>query len=108
MDLLVQKFSEVGLTPAFSAAAATGDTFTNNGSTYLFVKNQDAAAMNVTVESATKCSQGFDHDLVVAVAAGTTEQIGPLPANRFNDAQGKVSVSYSAVTSVTVAVVSSV
>jgi hypothetical protein len=100
-----QLFKNVGISPAFVAATATGDTFENDGTNYLFVKNASAAAINVTVDSFRQCSHGFDHDLVVSVPAGATEQIGPFDANRYTNDNGQVSVTYSAVASVTVAVV---
>jgi hypothetical protein len=42
---------------------------------------------------------------VVAVAAGATEDIGPLTPGRFADTDGLAGVTYSSVTSVTVAAV---
>lgn len=105
MDISVQKFAEVGLTPTFVAAGADGDTYTNAGVTYLFVKNDGPAAIEVTIDSVRKCDQGFDHDEKVTVEAGTTGQLGPFPFSRFNNAGQKVAVSYSDVTDVTVAVV---
>lgn len=101
-NLTVAKFSVVGVGPTFVAAAAGGDTFYNNGQTYLVVKNSSGASINVTVDSKKQCSHGFDHDLVTAVAAGATKQIGPFPTDRYNDDNGYASVSYSAVTTVTV------
>lgn len=104
-DIAVQQFATVGLDPAFTAAGAGGDTYTNAGDTYLFVTNGGGAPINVTLNAQTQCNQGFDHDTIVAVAAAETKQIGPLAAGRYNDASGKVNVTYSGVTSVTVAVV---
>lgn len=103
----VQAFSVAGLTPNFVAASAGGDTFDNAGANYLFVKNQSASSITVTVDSVQQCSHGFDHDQVVTVTAGQTKQIGLFPTTRYNNASGQVAVSYSAVASVTVAVVNS-
>lgn len=90
----------------FVAAGAGGDDFVNDGRTVLIVKNTDASPKTVTVNSQTLCSQGFDHDIAVIVPATTGEAvIGSFPKGRFNDATGKVLVTYSAVTSVTVAAV---
>lgn len=87
------------------AAAGGGDEFINDGATRLHVKNDGAGSINVTVNSQAQCNHGFDHDLVVAVAAGAEKIIGPFPTSRFNDANGKVQVAYSDATSVTVAAV---
>ncbi|RJX18505.1 MAG: hypothetical protein C4570_06400 [Ammonifex sp.] len=102
-QLTVQNIALAGLTPSYAAAAAGGDNFTNDGRAFLHVKNGSASSINVTVDSAVPCNQGFDHDITVAVAAGADKMIGPFDPERFNDSTGKVNVTYSAVTTVTVA-----
>lgn len=101
--LTVQTPSLTGLDPTLTAASGGGDEFVNDGATVLHVKNGGGGSINVTVDSQTPCSQGFDHDVVVAVPAGAERLIGPFPQARFNDANGKAQVAYSGVTSVTVA-----
>lgn len=102
--LALQQITQSGLAPAFVAAAAGGDSLQPGDSVKLHVKNGGAGSVTVTVNSQRKCDQGVDHDLAVAIAAGAEAIIGPLPANRFADpADGLVKVTYSAVTSVTVA-----
>ncbi|RJQ09892.1 MAG: hypothetical protein C4551_03215 [Bacillota bacterium] len=102
--LTVQQTSLTGLNPAFGAAAAGGDEFVNSGKAVLYVKNGSAGAVTVTVNSQTACNYGFDHDAEVSVPASGERVIGPFPKSRFDDAAGKVQVTYSGVTSVTVAV----
>lgn len=102
-QLTVQKATLSGLAPTFAAADAAGDTFANDGRTHLHVKNGSAAAVTVTVDSVTACSYGFDHNAEVSVPAGGERIIGPFDQNRFGTT---AAVSYSAVTSVTVAAVS--
>ena len=104
-NLNVQEFSTVGLATTFTAAGATGDTFTNAGTTYMFVKNSSAAPITVTIDSIAKCDQGFDHDVNYTVPAGETAQIGPFAPGRYNNANQQVKATYSATASVTVAVV---
>lgn len=99
--LTVQQIDLDGLTPAFVAAAAGGDTFANNGRSYVHVKNGGAGAITVTVDSVSNCNQGFDHNAGGSVAAGAEGLFGPFPSARFNTA-GEVSVTYSGVTTVTV------
>lgn len=89
----------------FAAAAAT-DTFPNDGNTVLIVKNDSAADITVTIDSARPCNYGFDHDVSVTVPAGGERVIGPFPRNRFNDNNSQVAVSFSDTLSVTVAAVS--
>jgi hypothetical protein len=103
--LSAQAVTRAGLNPAFVAADAAGDTFLPGDRIQLRVKNASAAAVTVTVNSVRPCDQGFDHDVAVSVPAGGDLTIGPFPSERFAGAGGVVSVSYSAVTSVTVAVV---
>lgn len=100
--LTVQAVSLAGVVPSATAAAALGDTFVNDGRTFLKVINGAGAPINVTIDSVINCDQGEDHNVVVAVANGTTRYIGPFPPDRFNNASGAVSVTYSAVTSITV------
>lgn len=102
--LNVQKATLTGLNPTFVAASAAGDDFTNSGKAVLYIRNGGAAEVTVTVNSQTPCNYGFDHDAVVAVPAGGERIIGPFPKARFNDANDKVQIAYSGVTSVTVAV----
>ena len=103
--LTPQKTSQVGVSVTLQAAAGGGDSFPAAGNRVLRVNNASGASINVTVNSQKTCDQGFDHDLVVAVPAATTREIGPFDPTRFRDANGLVQVTYSAVASVTVACV---
>lgn len=103
-NLYVQRATLTGLSPSYTAADPAGDEFANSGRAVLHVKNGGAASIDVTINSEAPCDYGYDHDVVVAVPAGAERIIGPFPKQRFNDPLSKVHVSYSAVTSVTVAV----
>lgn len=103
--LTIQTAGLTGLTKTMAAASAGGDTFANDGKTVFSVKNGGASAITVTINSQHLCNQGFDHDLVVSVAAGSEISFPELDIYRFNDTSGNVVVTYSAVTSVTVAAV---
>lgn len=100
--LTVQSATRGGLISSFVGADVAGDSFPNDGHTVLRVKNGSAASITVTLNSARPCSQGFDHDEPVSVPAGAEPDIGPFPTDRWNDVNGRMNVSYSAVTSVTV------
>ena len=103
--LAKQQIINTGLVPAYSAAAGGGDTFNPGDNTFLHAKNASGAPITVTVDSKTPSNFGTDVDLVVAVAAGSERMIGPLPASRFQDpTTGLGNVTYSGVTSLTVAV----
>jgi hypothetical protein len=102
--------TEAGLTPTGAAAAGGGDQFENTGVEYLYVKNGGGGSINVTITaqdtSVTMANYGTltKADSVVAVAAGATAIIGLFPKSAYNDANSYVQVTYSGVTSVTVAV----
>jgi hypothetical protein len=93
-----------GITPTYASAASGGDSFLNtDGRTFLQIKNA-GSSITVTIASRKLCSQGHDHDPVITVGATTGDVMaGPFNPEEFNDAAGLVSVTYSAVTSVTVA-----
>lgn len=86
---------------------ASGDTFANDGRTFLHVKNANASPSVVTINSIRPCDQGVDHDIAVTVAATTgDEMIGPFPPSRFNDSSGNVTVTtYSVTATVSVAAI---
>ncbi len=88
---------------ALAAAGAGGDTFSNDGRTYLYVVNDGLASITVTIDSPRACSYGFSHDVSFSVPASSRRQAGPFNPSRFGTV---VSVAYSGVSSVTVAAVS--
>jgi len=105
--LTLQTVTKAGITPTYAAAAALGDSFPNNGSTFLIVKNANVGATRtVTINSLVACSQGFDHDVVVSVPASSEEWIGPFEPSRFNSTSNAVGVTYSSEADVTVAAIS--
>lgn len=99
-ELAVVKVSRDGVEPAYVAADVAGDTFVNDGTTMLHVKNGGAGVSTVTIDSPNVCNQGEVHDVVIAVPAGEERLIGPFPVARFSRT---VSVSYDVITTVTVA-----
>lgn len=97
------------LTPAVSgallgavAAAGGGDTFVNNGSTLLYLKNGSGGSITVTIITAGATRQGVAiADVSVVLAAGEERVVGPFDPSDFNGASG-ISLTYSGVTSLTV------
>jgi hypothetical protein len=83
---------------------ANGDTFVNDGKTFMHIKNANAGTCTVTVASAANCNQGFNHPNVVVVAASTGDEIiGDFDPARFGST---VTVtSYTQTTSVLVAMI---
>lgn len=102
--LTVQTLAATGSVVTFTAAAGGGDEFANDGKTFFEVNNGGGAPITVTIVAESPCNQGTLHDVVGSVTNGTVKKFGPFDRQRFNDATtGRVGVTYSAVTSVTVA-----
>ncbi len=100
--ITAQAYAETGIAPTFTAVNAS-DVLTNNGNSYLEVKNANAAACTVTVTAVTNCNQNFSHNMSVSVPATTGDKvIGPFPIARFGTAPV---VTYSVTASVTAALV---
>lgn len=101
--LTAQSVSQAGLTPAYTAVAAS-DTFANDGTVFLHVKNGGGSPDTVTITSVKTCDQGSTHNLTVSVPAGAERILGPFETSRFNDpTTGLVTAGHSFTTSVTAA-----
>lgn len=107
------------VTPAISgtvfapaAASAGGDAMVvGRGGNFLYVKNGSGGSINVTLaaQQTTRPADGAFPSMtlanqVVAVGAGVEKIIGPIPA-AFADGNGKCQITYSGVTSLTVAAI---
>ena len=111
-DLPIQEVVEAGAAPTFTAVAAAGDAVLNlDGNIILYFKNVNVAARAVTVtaQDTSEKVPGFGDmtkaDVVLVVPALTGEIVaGPFPRRAFNDALGKLQLTYNAETDLTVAV----
>jgi hypothetical protein len=103
--LATQAISRAGLTPALTAAAGGGDKFTPTKDTVLMVVNGGGSPVTVTVVTPGVNQIGLNiDDPAASVPAGGTKLIGPFPAEFFaNPVGGLADVTYSGVTSLTVA-----
>lgn len=105
-----QTLAEDGITPTLAAASAGGDQFENTSAEIVVVKNASGAGITVTAhaQNTTKDVPGYGTMTKAngggAVAAGATAYFGPFPTKAFNNASGRISLSYSSTTSVTVGV----
>lgn len=100
----VQTITWTGTTPTFNNASADGNTFVNNGSVLLYIKNGSGATITATLTTPQTVHGLAVSDLSVAVAAAGEKVAGPFGPETFNDSDGKVTVSWSATSSVTFAV----
>lgn len=103
--LSVQNMALTGLQYTTStAAAAGGDVFANDGRTYIIIKNASASTRTATFDAVASLDKpGFGTvpiaDTAITVPGSGTNgglvMIGPFPPDRFNNASGQVSVTYS-------------
>lgn len=94
-----------GNDPLYVAAAGGGDEFAVDDDTVFHVRNGSGVSVNVTLTSTAGTEPGIAAaNKVVAVPAGANRDIRVKPAGRFKNANGRCAVTYSAVTTVTVAV----
>lgn len=104
--LTTQTMSQAGLTPTLAAATSGGDTFAPTNQTFLMVKNASGGSVTVTIiTTAVVFSQNLP-DIAVVVANGATTLLGPYdPGEVAAAGTGLCAVTYSSVTSVTVAAI---
>lgn len=98
-----QDVNITGFVPTYTAVSSS-DTFDNDGRTMLYVKNGGASPDTVVLDSLVACNQGTDHNGGSIVTNATERVFGPFDPVRFNDANGRVTVTHSFITSVTCAV----
>ena len=77
----------------------------NSGRDFIHIKNGAGSPQTITIASPTACNEGGTHPLVIAVPLTSEAMIGPFPQVRFNDIYGKVNVTYSAVVTLTIAII---
>ena len=100
-----QQSKTTGTALNFVAASAGGDQVATSDRGLFLVKNGGASAVTVTVATPGNTKYGAAiPDISVSVAAGATTAVGPLPSDLANSS-GVADITYSAVTSVTVAAV---
>lgn len=106
--LASQTVVDEGITVALTAANVDGHKIAGGGEVILLVQNDDAAPVNVTIQTASTQDGLAVADQVVAVAAGALKAIGPFRSSTYDRASGSadagmVYVDFSAVTDLTCA-----
>jgi hypothetical protein len=107
-----QVLGEDGLTASYVAAAGGGDQVVNtDGGTFLHIKNGSGGSITVTVAEQISGTTVTDPNLgkltkanaTKAIAAGAEAFFGPFKKQGFNDVNGNIQITYSSVTSLTIA-----
>lgn len=104
--LATQRITRAGIAPSYAAAAAGGDKCRPGGDVFLHVKNGSAGALTVTIVTPGEAIENVAiADLAVSVPAAGEQLIGPLPGSQFGNSadSGLASITYSGVTSLTIA-----
>lgn len=104
-QLTVQKVTAEGSKPVFSPASFSGDTFENQGDTYIHVKNDYIGSTTVTITAQRECNHGELHNVQVVIPSGEERYFGVFATDRFNDENGNVHVKCDPIPSVTVAAI---
>ncbi len=110
-SVTTQRITRAGLEPVLTAPVADGD-IVDPGNVAVWVDNGSGASITVTAITPGTVSGLAVADLAVVVPAGESRLVGPLPASVFaqpadaDPGANRVLVDYSAVASVTRAVVS--
>lgn len=106
MSLLAyQQAKPTGQAVTMQAASGGGDTIPVSANGALLVRNGDASQKTVTIVVPGEQYGQARPDIPVVVAAGATALIGPFPFDLADPVTRLVNVTYSAVTSVTVAAI---
>lgn len=102
--LTTQTITADGLSPSYASAAGGGDKVRPGRGVFIHVRNGDASPMTVTLATPGTVDGLAIADRAVTVAAGGSRMI-PVPVAAYGDPadSGLASITYSAVTSVTVA-----
>ena len=105
-----QKAVLTGLTPSYASCAGGGDVVDNSdGKTFLHVKNGSGGSITVTVTAQSTSLSTTTHGLLtvsnvaIAIGAGSERIIGPFPKQAYNNASKQLAITYSGVTSLTIA-----
>lgn len=110
LTILAVGRSNNGLTPAFTSVNATDVYFAqNDGRLLLHVKNANAGAGTVTVQTPNTVDSQATlaiTDLTATVPANTGDKmIGPFPPTIYNNVNGQIRVTFSLASGMTVAAI---
>jgi hypothetical protein len=100
-SISIQTVTPAGVVISKASASSGGDSFVNDGHTFLEVSNGHASASRtVTIVSAIsslRTNAGILNvsSKTITIPALTTKRIGPLNKDHFNDSNGKVNLTYS-------------
>ena len=102
-DIAVVRTALTGAKPTMGAASSGGDKCLNTRRVLLYVVNGSGTEKTVTVTAQRAlCGLPSVHNSVTAIPAGEARHIGPFDRWKFNDADGKLAITYNAHADVTI------
>lgn len=105
--LLTETITQGGISPAYQAASAGGDQYTPSSTTFLSFKNGSGGQITVTLATTAVAFGQPIGNIAIPVAAGAEVFCGPFdPGAVQQPGTPYANLTYSAVTSFTVAAVS--
>tara|TARA_R100000781_G_scaffold26759_2_gene19846 strand:- start:4037 stop:4393 length:357 start_codon:yes stop_codon:yes gene_type:complete len=106
-----QNIDQTGLNnPTLTAVSGGGDQWLNSGSEFVAIKNASGSDLTVTFTAQTTSFDSPTYgpatksNATITLASGITGYIGPFETGAFNDASGYCQITYSASTSVSIAI----
>jgi len=97
-DLIVKISDLDGMNPdaiAYVNCDVGGDQFVNDGFTLIHIDNGATQETTVIFHTQHNCNHGYEHDEGCAVPVSKQRMFGPFDPGRFNDAYGKVNITYT-------------
>ena len=107
-ELTVQNITQSGITPTFSSASGSGDVMSNDGASFIYVKNGSGESLSVTItaQTTTVNIEAFGQlpasNTVMSISSGSEGIIGPFPTFIFNNSNSQIEISYNVTESVTI------
>lgn len=105
--LSTQTITRAGLNPAYATCAGGGDKFKPGDRVFAHIKNGHSSSQTATFVTPGAVDGQAIADLAVAVPNAGERIIGPLTASLFRnpDDSGLAAITYSGVTSLTIAII---
>jgi hypothetical protein len=99
--------SVAGAAITYQAAAGGGDYYVNTGRQMLHVRNGGGSPITVSIARVSACNQGTVHAADTVVIPNAEDRlVAAKDPVVYNDANGRVQITYTGVTTVTVGVIS--
>ena len=93
-----------GLEATYASAAGGGDEFVNTGREFIHIKNASGGDITLTIVTQQTVDAEAVGDKTVIITLAEERFVGPFPKTVYSDSNEKVQLTYSGVTSLTIAI----